>query len=288
MNAINQCRKCGDNLTSENASPSTIKNGYAPCRKCQNREDRQQRLDNRVALLNRFGNICGCCQINNPTLLSIEHINGNGIEDRNSFSKWSKYIQHLIDLPIENLLAKYSCLCYNCNYTRGFWGKCPHQFSIDPIPEDRLIVANHGKKYNHLPLEEYEARKLGVRRIIKLVNKLEMINAYGGCCVKCGENNPLFLTLDHINNNGNLENKSRGSEFYQYLKGFGYPGNGTQLQLLCHNCNAQKEYIERRQNKNQIVQTTPEVYIKQPYSISKELKTQIKDQARRLYYLIKL
>src|SRR5689334_14898203 len=36
-------------------------------------------------------------------------------------------------------------------------------------------------------------------------NKLRdmVFEAYGDSCVCCGETNPLFLTLDHINNDGN-------------------------------------------------------------------------------------
>jgi len=168
----------------------------------------------------------------------------------------------------------------------GFWGKCPHQFSALPIPQEELIVPDRGKSNKHLSSEKHKARELDVRRIGRLVHKLEMIEAYGGSCMECLESSPLFLTLDHINNNGNLETKMRGCDFYQYLKGFGYPGNGTQLQLLCHNCNARKEYIDRRQNKNVQISTTPEIYVKRPYEISKELKNNLQDRARRLYYLI--
>jgi hypothetical protein len=69
--------------------------------------------------------------------------------------------------------------------------------------------------------------------------KLEIIKEYGGECKCCGENNPEFLTIDHINNNGNVHRKEIISgNFYNWLKHNDYPKDN--YQLLCCNCNFSK------------------------------------------------
>lgn len=78
--------------------------------------------------------------------------------------------------------------------------------------------------------QEYD-KKLG-KKI-----KLEVINEYGGKCVCCGETNPGFLTIDHINKNG-AEARRRNTaqtKIYNWLKTNGYPKDN--YQLLCYNCN---------------------------------------------------
>lgn len=73
--------------------------------------------------------------------------------------------------------------------------------------------------------------------------KLECYAAYGGAfCACCGEDDLVFLTLDHMNNDGGehrrqLSGKNKGYgglTFYRMLKRQGYP---TGFQVLCFNCN---------------------------------------------------
>lgn len=68
--------------------------------------------------------------------------------------------------------------------------------------------------------------------------RLEVFQAYGNRCVCCGEATTLFLTIDHINGNGNAHrksiNRSSGAGFYSWLKQHNYP---PEFQLMCYNCN---------------------------------------------------
>lgn len=63
-------------------------------------------------------------------------------------------------------------------------------------------------------------------------------NAYGNKCVCCGEDNPLFLTVDHKNGNGRRYRKilkvSSGTGYYGWIIRHNFPNN---LQLMCFNCN---------------------------------------------------
>ncbi len=71
--------------------------------------------------------------------------------------------------------------------------------------------------------------------------------AYGNKCACCGESNPLFLTIDHVYNDGAKQRRSltkhrkiggQTLDFYRWLKRQGFPKD--RYQLLCANCNMGK------------------------------------------------
>ena len=272
------CRNCNIILSEDNTSKSFLDHNFKQCRGCYNDERSKFLTKLRKQIIDMLGNTCKCCGETNINLLSIDHINGGGQIDRNSFKKWGKYLKNIINMSDEERNKIYQCLCYNCNYSHGFWGVCPHKLEfINEVPDNLkdIILQKHNFSKDK---EENKRIRLQLRRISYLQNKLELLQAYGGECVSCKENHPLFLTIDHINNNGNFEKEK--SSFYSNLKSLGYPGKGTQLQLLCHNCNAKKEYIDNRQNHTEIITTTKDVYIKQDYKISNEVINNLYTVAR--------
>lgn len=71
-------------------------------------------------------------------------------------------------------------------------------------------------------------------------DKDEVFENYGGyVCACCGETEPLFLEIDHINNDGaeDRERMGLGSDFYSRVRRLGFPSG---LQVLCTNCNRGK------------------------------------------------
>lgn len=65
--------------------------------------------------------------------------------------------------------------------------------------------------------------------------KAQLIAAYGGKCACCGETEPAFLSLDHINGGGRQERKALGnSGLFKKLRDAGWPKDG--YRLLCMNC----------------------------------------------------
>jgi hypothetical protein len=94
--------------------------------------------------------------------------------------------------------------------------------------------------------EEAEAfRKAECDKSRRLFDELrkQVFEAYGGYrCTCCGETNPLFLSIDHVNNDGaqmrrNGEHGRSGTAFYQWLRKSGFPAG---FQVLCMNCNIGK------------------------------------------------
>lgn len=91
------------------------------------------------------------------------------------------------------------------------------------------------------------ARRIKVprKRREKIDYKGKILSHYGLLCLCCGENNPILLTVDHINNNGKehgtIKRRYKGSALYRYLVKNDYP---IGIQILCFNCN-----IGKRNNK---------------------------------------
>ena len=101
-------------------------------------------------------------------------------------------------------------------------------------PEDNYVsvdifVCNYSKN-NRDKINQYN-----------LLLKHTVIEKYGGKCSCCGENQILFLTIDHINNDGNVERDNMKNyntlSFYMKLK---REEIRDDIQVLCFNCNLGK------------------------------------------------
>ncbi len=71
--------------------------------------------------------------------------------------------------------------------------------------------------------------------------KADLLAAYGGKCACCGESNPGFLTIDHINRDGRDHRARVGGSaqaMYCDIRRRNYPAD---YRLLCFNCNMGRE-----------------------------------------------
>jgi len=66
--------------------------------------------------------------------------------------------------------------------------------------------------------------------------KHEVIKKYGGQCSCCGEKEIMFLTIDHINNDG-YKDEDKNKSFYYVLR---KNPIREDLQVMCFNCNCGK------------------------------------------------
>jgi len=69
-----------------------------------------------------------------------------------------------------------------------------------------------------------------------------MIEAYGGSCTCCGEKIKEFLTLEHLEKDGQAHEKRLGSSWmiWRELKKLDWPKE--KYTVLCMNCNWGKRY----------------------------------------------
>ncbi len=97
--------------------------------------------------------------------------------------------------------------------------------------------------------ERHKSRRAELSRAQSIILREEMVLAYGGFCICCGEDNKFFLSIDHIHNDGHsdpLSNSATGRrqggvKFYKKLKQLGWPQD--KYQLLCFNCNLAKAFF---------------------------------------------
>lgn len=91
----------------------------------------------------------------------------------------------------------------------------------------------------------YYARNRNARmeqmRVLYIEHKIGVLNHYGDRCSCCGETQPLFLTIDHIDNDGAAHRRKVGNSSHNNIYGWlvrnKYPAG---FQVLCMNCNQGK------------------------------------------------
>ena len=93
------------------------------------------------------------------------------------------------------------------------------------------LTAKYAKDWYNRNIERGRAIQKEYRDRVKA----EIVAAYGGFCVCCGESELTFLTVDHIV--PKRKAMACGSPFYVKLKKEGFPKG---YQILCFNCNAAK------------------------------------------------
>ena len=91
-----------------------------------NRQVKEYKLRARLEVLAHYSNgnmNCACCGESNVEFLGIDHINGNGAEERRKVGGGNNIYTYL---RTRGLPLGYRVLCHNCNMSIGFYGYCPH------------------------------------------------------------------------------------------------------------------------------------------------------------------
>lgn len=89
-----------------------------------------------------------------------------------------------------------------------------------------------GAKWRKENPDRYRELKREKRRELRRL----VIEKYGGKCVCCGETEPKFLTLDHVNNDGAAHRRViRKANIHYWIIKNDYPDN---IQIMCWNCNS--------------------------------------------------
>ena len=226
------CRECGAILTDKNWYASYKKTPNYICKKCeikrakkwnQNNRDRYNQSQRegcqclRDEVIDAYGGKCACCGETRREYLTIDHKNGNGNKQRKEMGFHNSYDLYRW-LKQNNYPEEFQVLCFNCNLGKRNFSVCPH---------DKEVFE---KEFEAKLKESSYARCAWALR-------MNVIDGYGGKCEFCGEDNPHFLTIDHINGRGAKDRKMIGGsyKFYKKLRDENYPRDN--YRLLCYNCN---------------------------------------------------
>lgn len=83
----------------------------------------------RAETFNAYGGaLCNCCGETGLPFLTLDHINGNGAEERKATNSRGGYAFYAL-LRTKGFPPGYQVLCFNCNMGRYINGVCPHTVS---------------------------------------------------------------------------------------------------------------------------------------------------------------
>lgn len=145
FDGVKKCNTCGEEKFLYEFRKEPVKGQNKGrrgiCKVCISKKEKQNRVDNpelaerrtaecklwhtqiKCIALAGYGGECVCCGEDRFELLSIDHINGNGRKHRREEINGRSIYQWLV---AENYPLGFRILCYNCNCSDGFFGKCPH------------------------------------------------------------------------------------------------------------------------------------------------------------------
>lgn len=175
-----------------------------------------------------YGGRCCSCDQNHPGFLSLDHVDGGGTAHRVVIGGGGSVTYRW--LAQQGYPDGYRVLCLNCNLGVAKCGQ-------DLATLDRMRTL--WRDEHRLP------PPTGTATQIKAANKYrrlaaDVISRYGGECGCCGEDFPLYLAIDHVEQgSGNSQRLLAGApkgghNFYRWLRRSGFPAG---FRVLCHNCN---------------------------------------------------
>jgi 5-methylcytosine-specific restriction endonuclease McrA len=115
------------------------------------------------------------------------------------------------------------------------------------VEKNKIYLQTYRTPY----MQEYRienAEKIRLNERIRYAKiREEALQILGGICEECSESELEFLTVDHVNNDGNLD-KHHKLVFTDIVKG---RSDNSRFQVLCRNCNDGRE-IQNRTNTGSI------------------------------------
>lgn len=130
--------------------------------------------------------------------------------------------------PLEAFARNKNAQTGRCGYCRDCANARTAQWVADNI---ELVRA---RRNNPDPVYREQRRIQALRFYYRTKQKL--FDGYGNACSCCGETQPGFLALDHVNGGGKAHRAAVGSSIQTWRAAIkeGFPPT---YRLLCHNCN---------------------------------------------------
>lgn len=130
-------------------------------------------------------------------------------------------------------------------YDNGLCGECgknPHRDG-----KKSCISCSQKRRNKYASCGDKDTRREQAK-VIRQKRRQRILAHYGNKCVCCGEDEPCFLAIDHIDGGGNEHRRQIGNnpshrcgssstQFVKWIEKNNFPNT---LQLLCHNCNMGK------------------------------------------------
>lgn len=136
----------------------------------------------------------------------------------------TKRLQPKRDAAKARIASNEAVLCSVCGCVRQVGKRCT---SCVGSKNERYYEAHRYELLDKQKLRDFRYREAA-------------LNAYGGLCACCGEDNYEFLAIDHIEGGGVKQRKelfgsnSSSTRFYRWLAQQGFSSG---YRVLCHNCN---------------------------------------------------
>lgn len=228
-----KCRRCLDSISRSVKKWKDRHQANGLCRcgqqkisetKCQSCLDRNTALakKNFLAVLDAYGGRqCACCREAHVDFLTLDHIANDGGREAIDGKR----------VAGERLYAKlkrlqypdngYQILCFNCNLGKARnSGVCPHCDNAEWL--DSTV---------------FEGSKTWVQdKLSKRRRFVDTLYHYEGSCACCAEDNPFFLTFDHINGDGAAHRRTTNNkDIVPWIRRNKYPKS---IRVLCVNCNS--------------------------------------------------
>ena len=129
-------------------------------------------------------------------------------------------------------------------YDKGLCGYCGKREYQEGKKSCSICLALRKKRY----ADSDKTEQLTKDAVIRRERRHRILEHYGGKCACCGETEPSFLAIDHIDGGGNEHRRQIGNnphnrcgssstQFAKWIEKNNFPDT---LQLLCHNCNMGK------------------------------------------------
>lgn len=151
-----RCRECGGNYDRSEfyVKHKKFDTRQTICKSCFRKKEKSRgllyRAENKLKVLEAYGGKpprCACCGETRIPFLTVDHINNDGSAHRKQLGNKQIYrwlIRH-------NFPSGFQVLCWNCNITKGMFGKCPHT-------EDDALITN--RVFDNAILYISKARKV--------------------------------------------------------------------------------------------------------------------------------